>query len=292
MNMREFGKTGLKVSPLGFGGGHIGGNDHSELDIEKLVNGLLDLGINLFDTARGYGESEVRLGQSLKSRRAEAVISTKIGYGVPGFSDWTSACITAGVDQALRLLQTDYIDIVHLHSCPLETLQAGDVILALQAAVQSGKVRVMAYSGENEPLAWAIDSGYFGSIQTSVNLCDPYSLLNLLPKAQELGLGVIAKRALANAFWRFERQPQGDYAETYWLRWQEMGLSSDLPMPELAVRFSAFAPGVSTAIVGSRQLDHIAELKQQVDKGPLEASILTTLNDAYAHVGMHWRGEI
>lgn len=292
MEQRAFGKTGLKVSPLGFGAGQIGGAGQNETEIERLLHGLLDLGINLIDTARGYGESEARIGRFLKPRRQECLYSTKIGYGVPGFSDWTGPAITAGIDLALRLMQTDWLDIVHLHSCPLGTLQQGEVIEALQTAVHAGKVRVMAYSGENEPLAWAIDSGYFDSVMTSVNLCDPYSLLHLLPKAEKNGLGVIAKRPLANAFWRFHERPHGDYAETYWLRWQQMGWQSPLPMSELAVRFSAFAPGVASCVVGSRQIGHLQELKRCLEKGPLESEIVQTLYKAYSEFGQTWRGEI
>jgi aryl-alcohol dehydrogenase-like predicted oxidoreductase len=293
MDLRDFGTSGLKVSPLGFGAGQIGGNAQSEAEIEKLLHGVLDLGINLLDSARGYGESEARIGKFLKSRREQCLYSTKIGYGVPGFADWTGPGITAGVDYALKLMQTDWLDIVHLHSCPLETLQAGTVIEALQAAVRAGKVRVMAYSGENEPLAWAIQSGYFGSVMTSVNLCDPYSLMQLLPEAQKRGLGVIAKRPLANAFWRFNSQPQGDYAETYWLRWQSLGLySDDLPMADLAIRFSAFAPAVSSCIVGSRQLGHLQALKTALEQGPLDVATTEILFKAYAEKGQNWRGEV
>ena len=292
MHLRDFGQTGLNVFPLGFGGGQIGGPEQSEAELEHLLKGLLELGVNLFDTARGYGESEARIGRLLRKQRSQCLFSTKVGYGVPGLPDWTADCVRAGIDQALRLMQTDYLDIVHLHSCPLETLQRGEVISALQAAVKAGKVRVMAYSGENEPLAWAIQSGYFGSIQTSVNLCDPYSLLHLLPEARQRGLGVIAKRPLANAFWRFSEQPHGDYAETYWLRWRTLGLSSALPMPELAIRYAAYAPGVDTCIVGSRTFSHLQSLRQALEHGPLPEESLAHLNQAYQQHARDWRGEV
>ncbi|MGE3724872.1 MAG: aldo/keto reductase [Candidatus Sericytochromatia bacterium] len=293
MEKQAFGSSGLKVTPLGFGAGQIGGSDQSEAEIEKLLHSVLDLGINLIDTARGYGESEARIGKYLKGRRDQCLYSTKIGYGVPGFTDWTAAGITAGVDYALKLMQTDWLDIVHLHSCPLETLQAGAVVEALQKAVQAGKVRVMAYSGENEPLAWAIQSGYFGSIMTSINLCDQQSLHQLVPQAQERGLGIIAKRPLANAFWRFNSQPHGDYAETYWLRWQSLGLwSDDLPMADLAIRFAAFAPGVSSCVVGSRQWGHLQTLKSAIEQGPLDADTLSLLHKVYSEIGQNWRGEV
>src|SRR5207249_2921445 len=117
---------------------------------ERLLNQVLDLGLNLIDTARGYGLSEVRIARYLGPRRQEIVLSTKVGYGVLGVKDWTGDAVRLGIDEALQTLQTDWIDIVHLHSCSLEVLQRGEVITALDDARQAGKVRVAAYSGENQ----------------------------------------------------------------------------------------------------------------------------------------------
>jgi Aldo/keto reductase family. len=69
-------------------------------------------------------------------------------------------------------MKTDYLDIVHLHSCNLDVLKSGEVIEALHKTVEQGKVKIAAYSGENEELKFAVDSNSFGSIQTSVNICD------------------------------------------------------------------------------------------------------------------------
>ena len=113
------------------------------------------------DTAPSYGLSEERIGRHLGSRRHEYVLSTKLGYGVAGIEDWTGPCITAGIEQALRLMRTDHIDIAHLHSCPRGTLERGDVIEALEQAKAAGKIRAMAYSGENDDLAYALATGRF-----------------------------------------------------------------------------------------------------------------------------------
>ncbi len=221
---REFGKTGLFVSPLGFGAGGIGDPSTSENQVETLLNTVLDSGINLIDSARSYGLSEERIGRHLKRRRSEYVLSTKIGYGIPGFADWTGPCIAAGVDAALHLLQTEWIDIVHLHSCPLSTLQAGEVVEALNRAVQQGKVRVAAYSGDNEPLRGAIADPRFASIQASLNICDQRFLDAGLAEAAQRGLGIIAKRSVANAPWRFHERPTAPDVAAYWDRWRAMGI--------------------------------------------------------------------
>ena len=102
MELRPLGKTGFSVSALGLGAGRIGGPETSEADVDRLVGGALDAGVTLIDTARSYGLSEERLGRALAGRRERVVLSTKVGYGVPGVPDWTARCITDGVDAAPR----------------------------------------------------------------------------------------------------------------------------------------------------------------------------------------------
>lgn len=292
MEYRPFGRSEIRVSALGYGAGQLGDPALSNEHIRALFARLQDLGINLIDTARGYGSSEARIGEWLPGKREDWVLSTKIGYGIEGIPDWTRNCILAGVDQALKQLRTDYLDIVHLHSCPEGTLEQGEVIEALLDTVAAGKVRIAAYSGENEALGWAIRSGEFGSIQSSVNLCDQYSLNRLIPAARARGLGVIAKRPLANAFWRFASQPHGDYSETYWLRWREMALETGIPVEELAVRFAVHAPGVDSCIIGSRRPEHLADNVELAAKGPLPDEIQSLLTERFAAVGKDWRSEI
>ena len=152
---RAFGNTGLTVSALGFGAGEIGPAELAEDRVETILNQVLDLGITLIDTAHIYGMSEERIGRYLKGRRQEFVLSTKVGSALDGHPMWSGPAITAGVDLALKRLQTDYLDIVHLHSCTLEEMQDWAAIEALQAAVTAGKVRFAAYSGDNAAVEWA-----------------------------------------------------------------------------------------------------------------------------------------
>lgn len=298
MECRKFGKTGLTVSALGLGAGQIGGNHLSESEVGNLLQFAVDEGITLLDTARGYGLSEERIGRHLKHRRQDIVISTKVGYDISGYEDWTAGCITAGVEAALKRLQTDYLDIVHLHSCSLAVLQQGEVIQALQTAQQAGKVRVMAYSGEDEELAWVVESGLFGCVEHSLNVCDQQVIDAVLPLAVEKGMGVIAKRPLANAPWRFEHCPTGDYAEAYWTRWNTMcrsvpGLKpGSIEWQELALRFSAYTPGVSSIIVGTSSLQH---LKQNVSlmQGALPDNDYQHLREAFAQSNPgNWNGQV
>jgi aryl-alcohol dehydrogenase-like predicted oxidoreductase len=137
---RNFGSNGFVVSALGFGAGHIGSNEISDNEAGRLLNFALDKGINLVDTARGYGLSEERIGKYLSHRRSEFIISTKVGYDIPGFQDWTYNIIIAGIDAALKRLNTDIINIVHLHTCSLQILQQGEVTDALDKAKKDGKI--------------------------------------------------------------------------------------------------------------------------------------------------------
>lgn len=290
MDLRPFGRTGLTVPVLGFGAGHVGDPSLDEAEVGRLLHGALDLGVTLIDTARSYGLSEERIGRHLAGRRDEFVLSTKVGYGIPGYHDWTGPVIAAGVDAALGRLRTDRIDIVHLHSCPLDVLERGEVVAALQATVAAGKVRVAAYSGDNAPLEWAIASGAFGSIETSVNLVDQRAIERALPAARDRGLGVIAKRPAANAPWRFADRPAATDVALYWDRWRAFGLDPDpYDWTELSLRFAAWQDGVHCAIVGTSRLEHLRRNVEQIAKGPLPAEMAAAIRAAFR---AEWEGQI
>ena len=93
-----FGKQGFSVPPLGLGAGSIGDPALNDARVGALLDQALDLGITLIDTARSYSLSEERIGRHLAHRRHQFVLSTKVGYGIPGHQDWTYGCVAAGVD--------------------------------------------------------------------------------------------------------------------------------------------------------------------------------------------------
>ncbi len=315
MEQRIFGKTGFSVSVLGYGAGHIGGNDLSEKETDFLLNAVLDEGINLIDTARAYGLSEERIGKHLSHRRQEFILSTKVGYGVDGVPDWTYECILKGIERALRLMHTDILDIVHLHSCPKSTLEQGEVIKALLRAKQDGKVRAIAYSGDNEDLKYAVSNRCFDSIMTSLNFCDQRVIDTIPPSTlfaagdcrvlnnngsghrtstlKDHHLGVIAKRPIANAPWRFNKCPVGHYAETYWNRWKTMNIDpTPLEWQELALRFTASVPGVSSLIVGTGKLSHLQKNKNAIEKGSLSPALFENIRSAFQKWDDNWVGQV
>lgn len=292
---RRYGHTDIFINPLGMGAAQIGDPNLDDAEVGRMLNAAVDAGVNFFDTAPSYGISEDRIGRHisrhLAQRRAELVISTKLGYGVPGVPDWTGPCITAGVDQALRLLQTDHIDIAHFHSCPHSVLEQGDVIAALEAAKRAGKVRAMAYSGENDDLAYAIACGRFDGFMASLNICDQRIISTLLPAMQ--GKGFIAKRAVANHPWRFAQRPVGDYCEEYWLRWQAMGLDNrGLEWGEISLRFALATAGVTGAVVGTAKAAHLLHSLEWAANGPLDAAWVAELRSAFVAHDQGWVGQI
>jgi aryl-alcohol dehydrogenase-like predicted oxidoreductase len=291
VQQRPFGHTGLTVSALGLGAGQIGEPNVTEAEAATLLHAALEAGITLIDTARGYGTSEERIGRHLAPHRDELVLATKGGYDIEGTRDWTPENLRGTVERSLRLLRTDRIDILHLHSCSAEVLARGELQDALDGLVASGSVLVAGYSGDNLALAEAAASGRFGSIETSINLADQWSLRHVLP--QHPGLGVIAKRPIANAPWRFADRPVGHYAELYWERLRTLALDpGGLEWGELALRFSAFAPGVDSAIVGTANPDNLRRNTAHLAQGPLPDDVLAAVDAAWQREGSDWSGSV
>ena len=292
MEQRPFGSTGLDVSVVGLGAGQVGEADVTEAQASALLNGALDLGLTLVDTALSYGTSEERIGRHLAGRRDAFVLSSKGGSGVPGHEDWTSGSLRAGLEQSLRRTRSERIDVYFLHSCPLEVLRRGDLQDTLDEAVAAGKVGVAGYSGDNEALAYAASSGRFGALECSVNVVDRWNLHHVLGGVPELG--VVAKRPIANAPWRFAERPVGHYAELYWERLRELSVDpgdvgdAGLGWAELALRFSAYAPGVHTAIVGTANPANLAANVAVAERGPLPADVLAELDAAWQRAGQDW----
>jgi aryl-alcohol dehydrogenase-like predicted oxidoreductase len=284
---RKFGQTGLSVSIIGLGAGQIGAEEVTEAAAAEVLNGALDLGVTLIDTAASYGMSEERIGRHLGRRRGEFVLSTKGGSGIDGQQDWSSGSVVAGIDQSLRRTRSERLDIYFLHSCPVEVLRRGDLQDAVDAAVAAGKVGVAGYSGDNEHLGFALHSGRFAAIETSVNIVDQWNLRNVV--GRNPALGVIAKRPIANAPWRFAELPSGNYAELYWQRLRELALDpGELGWAEFALRFTAYAPGVHAAITGTAKLTNLRRNVEAASQGPLPDAALNGIHQAWQRVGTDW----
>lgn len=290
MLKRPYGRSGLSVPILGFGAMQVGDPALEEARVARLLHHVLDAGLALLDTARSYGLAEERIGRILQGRRDEFVLSTKVGYGVAGVPDWTYDCVVAGVDAARDRLRTDVIDVVHLHSCPLETLQRGEVAAALARCRDDGKIRVAAYSGDGVALAWAVrETDLFGGVQASVNLCDQLSL-PVLRDARARGFGTIAKRSLAGRPWAGPASGDAVHDE-YRRRFESLRGGLDVAdWDDCALRFAAYADGVDCVIVGGTDPAHVDANLDAVARGPLEPAQRAAVRWMYETHGRGWEG--
>jgi aryl-alcohol dehydrogenase-like predicted oxidoreductase len=292
MQRRPFGQTGLEVPVLGFGAMQAGDPRLDEAAAARLLNHALDLGLALIDSARSYGLSEERIGRHLAGRRDEFVLSTKVGYGVVGIPDCTYDSVRAGVYAARDRLRTDVIDVVHLHSCGVDLLEAGEVIRALEDCAAAGRLRVVAYSGDAAPLRYAIASGRFGSVQASVNPCEP-QVSRVLREARACGLGTIAKRTLAGRPWAAPVPPGDPVHAEYWRRHALLRSELDVEPEDwdaLALRYAAYEPGVDCVIVGGTDPCHLERNLAAVAAGPPEESVRAAIRAAQQKVGSGWQG--
>lgn len=244
MVVRELGRSGLRVTPLGFGAFKIGRNVGikypqpydlpGEEAVQRLLNGVLDLGINYVDTAPAYGLSEERIGRFLCGRRGEFVLSTKVGESFEqGRStyDFSVAGVRASISRSLRHLRTERLDLVfiHAHADDLVILRETEAVETLCRLREEGVVRAIGLSAKTpqaglEALAWA------DVLMVEYHLEDR-TFEPVIARAAERGVGIVVKKPLA---------------------------SGRLPARE-AICFALSTPGVTTLVVGGLNLDHIRE---------------------------------
>ncbi|PQV65091.1 putative oxidoreductase [Abditibacterium utsteinense] len=296
MEHRKLGKTGLDVSVLGFGGAEIGFEGAPDNDVEILLNAAIDAGLNTIDTAECYADSEEKIGRAISHRRGEFHLFTKVGHasGLEG-EDWNIGLMEKSIERSLQRLQTDCVDLIQLHTCSLEQLQRGDVIEVLKRAQAAGKTRFIGYSGDNEAAQFAVESGHFDTLQTSLNVCDQNGGSTFVPLALQNGMGVIAKRPIANAVWRYDDLLEDDhYHRAYQDRWRELnfnwGKRADVAAA-VALRWT-LQNNVSTAIVGTKNPSRWAQNAALLAGGPLDAELFESIGARWREVGgKNWEGK-
>jgi len=243
VQQRPLGKTGLSVSPLGFGAFKIGRNEKVKYPqpydlpgddaVERLLNGVLDLGVTLIDTALAYGLSEERVGRCLAGRRKEFVLSTKVGEVFENGQsryDFGEAEVRRSVARSLQRLQTDVLDLVLIHTPAddVPVLTDTDVVATLLSLKQAGQVRAVGLSGKSvEAEQMALD---WADVLMVEYCYGDTAHLPVIEEAGRRGVGVLVKKGLA---------------------------SGQLP-PEEAIPFVIQTSGVSSLVVGGLSLEHIA----------------------------------
>ncbi len=210
---RILGRTGLSVSPIGFGGFKIGRNQGIKYDsaydlpseeaAEILLNAVLDLGIDLVDTAPAYGLSEERIGRTLATRRSEFTLTSKVGEtwkdGV-GHFDFSATAIDASLDRSLRRLRTDRIDVVFVHSDgnDLEIIERGDTLDTLVRRRDAGDIGAIGFSGKTVPgHQAAIATGVVDCLMVEYHSMDESQRV-IIDQAAAADIGVLVKKGLAS----------------------------------------------------------------------------------------------
>ena len=295
MNTRPLGRTGYAVSEIGFGAAPTAFLKTDVAEAVKLLNGLLDQGLTLIDTATSYPGSQAFIGNHLVHRRDDYVLVSKVSGKLRGVDapEWSAAVVAACVDNALKELKTDFLDVMLLHTCDLETLKNGEALGALATAREAGKIRFAGYSGDNEAAAYAAGHADVAVLETSINIADQRNIDVALPVAKAHNTGVIVKRPVANACWKNPADQPGmykNYSANYTDRLTKMaitpadlGFSGDplVVWPEIALRFTLSFPEVSSALVGTTNPANAQTNLDAAGKGPLPAEAVAKLRDAF-----------
>jgi aryl-alcohol dehydrogenase-like predicted oxidoreductase len=258
-----------------------------------VLNAVLDAGINFIDTSIDYGRSEEMIGHFIAHRRSEYFLASKCGCvpGAPQGSEHvhTADNIKAGVEQSLRRMKTDYLDLVQFHrSLTRQEFEEHGALDAALTLKREGKVRFLGVSGTLPNLAEQIEMGVFDAFQI------PYSALQreheeIISRAGAANAGIIIRGGVA-------RGAPSDWQRTYYMlpesslreRWEKARLDDllhGLSPLEFTLRFTLSNPDLDTTIVGTRDVGHLYANIDAALKGPLTESVVAEAKRRLAEAG-------
>jgi aryl-alcohol dehydrogenase-like predicted oxidoreductase len=291
---RILGRTGLQVTTLGFGAlelrGMVAGIGRplAPGQPEHILQAVLDAGINYLDVAVDYGEAEDHIGRCIARRRPEFFLASKCGcpldvsrfspsertrYGtpLPRLHDYSRQHIIDAVNQSLRRMKTDYLDVLQFHFSPAkEVLEREGAIQTLQDLKQAGKIRFLGVSSILPNLIDHIQMGVFDVFQI------PYSALQpeheaAIAEASQAGAGIVIRGGVARG-----EPGAGQGAADVWKLWEQAQLDElleGMSATEFMLRFTITSPDVHTTIVGTLNPTHLQENVAAVLQGPLPAAM-------------------
>lgn len=226
MKYRRLGKTDLTISVVGIGTWQFGGEWGKVFEQDEATAMIArgkDLGINLIDTAECYGdhESERLIGNAIKGERDQWIIATKFGHKFHGNFDrtahWTGEEVVAQLEESLRYLQTDYVDLYQFHSGGDDVFDNPDLWEALNAQVQAGKIRHLGLSiGSNRNIHQTAGASAVNAraIQVIYNRLDTAPEKDVFPSCIEQDLGVLARVPLASGYLSGKYQPGTTFTQS------------------------------------------------------------------------------
>jgi aryl-alcohol dehydrogenase-like predicted oxidoreductase len=316
MKYRELGKTGMMVSEIGFGSWGIGGwGKRDDVEAVKALQRALELGINFYDTALGYGDghSERLIGRTFKDRRSEVIIASKIPPKTfrwpvldtdPLEKTFPAEWIIEYTEKSLKNLGSDYLDLQQLHAWSdvyTELDEWREAFLKLQ---QAGKIRAFGISANDWNPYNSVNlakKGLVDSIQVIYNIFEQRPEEQLLPAALAHKVGILARvpfeeGLLSGALYPGMTFQQGDWRKNWATpdRLAEAGkrvealhqfLDENTPtLAELALKFILGNPAVSTVIPGMRKVKHVEANVRASETQPLSAEVLAELKQhAFVH---------
>lgn len=284
MELRKLGRTGLMVSEIGLGALEIGrdwgirvGDDYGRPDENeaiRVLNAALDAGITFVDTAPAYKLSEERIGKGISHRRREFVLATKVGERLndddpESIYDYSHDATLGFIEQSLRRMRTDVIDLIQIHSAPVEVIRNGETLSALKRAREQGKVRFIGMTGSVEAAVEAVTAGEYDTVQVSYNMAEREAERELFPLVRKHGVGVIIKDGLARGVLTpkvsaLPDDKRSDIARA--ARLEKECLTTDRhpsafpkTLADLALRFVLSNDAVTTIIAGTRKVEHLIE---------------------------------
>jgi L-galactose dehydrogenase len=309
MHYRTLGRTGWQVSLLGLGTGGVSQlGQRYELPPEasaKLVRHALDQGINMFDTAPTYGDSEDRLGHALADvERSTYYLSTKFQpYQNGNGGLYSPDELKTTFHESLRRLNTDYVDLLYLHGVPYERFEETNAqyLATLQQLKQQGLIRAIGlterYQTDHAHLMaqQAIAEQDYDVLMVGLNLMSPDAMLSVLPKAQAGNIGIVVMCAVRTVL----VDPRQRTA--FFERWEEEGLlqpgvvDHDDPfgylldagtpdVPAAAYKFAAGHPGASCVLTGTASIDHLDDNLRAILGPPLSPEKTRQIIDTFGPV--------
>jgi aryl-alcohol dehydrogenase-like predicted oxidoreductase len=306
LETRALGKTGTDVTVLGYGAMELRGQPRgpaiTDEEAGRVLGAVLDGGINLIDTSIDYGNSEALIGRYLSHRRDEYFLASKCGCllvdpasdppGPPYPHDFSAGNIRAGLDQSLRRLRTDRLDLVQVHVSPSrEVLEVEDTVATLQALRDEGKVRFIGMSGILPHLPDHIAMDVFDVFQI------PYSVIQreheeLISAAAAAGAGTLIRGGAARGAPAEEKGwqqgPIGLAEGEGQRRWESADvedLLDGMSRMEFVLRFTISHPDLHSTIVGTSRLEHLATNLAWAERGPLPAETYEKAKRAFAQGG-------
>jgi aryl-alcohol dehydrogenase-like predicted oxidoreductase len=300
MRYRTLGKTGLKLSEVGFGAARVyagaTGSGEDDAEVVRLLHGALEQGCNCFDTGPSYGlgRSEALLGAAFAERRAEVVLMTKFGLTVERRHDCDIAGLVRSLDDSLRRLRTDYVDVLLLHNPPVEYLRAAHPVHRVLENVRSaGKCRFIGASVDSpEHIDEAVRNGRFDMLEVLYNLFCQRAQASFADAAAA-GVGLVVKSPLDSG-WLSGRYDAATRFEGGRGRWTPEVLAlrarrysqiapfrpHDLSPVQFALAFVLAEPVVTSVIPASRNPQQLGENLAASDVH-LSPSLRATLRDLW-----------